>query len=60
MNAGCVKVDGALDNPTEFLYFGMGKKHQTEVLELKGQSNRNKRTFSSNLQRTNDPNLCAL
>lgn len=60
MNAGCVQVDGALDNPTEFLCFGMERKHLTKFLELKGQSDRNEGTFSSNLQRTNDPDLCDL
>lgn len=51
MNAGYVEVDGALDNPTEFLCFGMERKHLTEILELKGPSDRSEGTFSSNLQK---------
>lgn len=42
MNAGCVMVDEALNNLIEFLCIGMGRrKHLTEVLRLKGPSDKN-------------------
>ena len=41
MNASCVEVHEALGKLTEFLCLGMERKHLTEVLELKGPSDRN-------------------